>query len=159
MLNDSLEVKIPFKIQVGKPSDYSVTTHFIWKVTMNTDAHDQIISINYTFFSNDNYLFWIREDFVGSIKGTIGGAYPPQIISSSETMKTGDNELKIKVNINTMSKKPSICYFKLEIYEPHVNVTALDSDGDGILNATDPLPAFNNYIGLSILGVCGVFPE
>ena len=157
-LNEFLEVKIPFRIQIGKPSDYNITTHFMWKVTMNTESHDQIISVNYTFFSNDNYLFWIREDFIGALKGTFSGAYPPQTISNPETIKTGDNELKIKVNTSTIGKKPSVGYFKLEIHDPHVNVTALDLDGDGILDATDPLPSLNNYAGLSILSVWGVFP-
>jgi len=156
-LSDSIEVSIPFRVQIGKPSAYNITTHFIWKVTMNTDAHDRVVSINYTFFSNDNYLFWIREDFVGALKGTFSGAYPPQTITAPAT-NTGDNNLKIKANINAISNKPSACYFKLEIYDAYVNVTALDLDGDGVLDPVDPLPTFNNYIGLSIIGVCGVFP-
>jgi hypothetical protein len=157
-LNEFLEVKIPFSIQIGKPSDYNITTHFTWKVTMNAESHNQIISINYTFFSNDNYLFWIREDFIGALKGTFTGAYPPQTIGNPQTIKIGDNELKIKVNISRIDKKPSKCYFKLEIQDPHVNITALDLDSDGILDAADPLPTLNNYTGFSILGICGVFP-
>lgn len=156
-LNDSIEVSVPFRVQIGKPSAYNITAHFIWKVTMNASAHDRVISINYTFFANDNYLFWIREDFVGSLIGTFSGAYPPQIISTS-AINMGDNSLKIKANINAISNEPSACYFKLEIYDAYVNVTALDLDGDGVLDPVDPLPTFNNYMGLSILGVCSVFP-
>lgn len=156
-LSDSIEVNIPFRIQIGKPSTYNITTHFIWKVTMNTDADDRVVSINYTFFSNDNYLFWIREDFVGALKGTFSGAYPPQTINAT-AMNIGDNNLKIKANINAKSNKPSECYFKLEIHDAYVNVAALDLDGDGVLDPVDPLPTFNNYMGLSILSLCGVFP-
>lgn len=157
-LSDSIEANIPFLIEIGKPADYNITTHFTWKVTMNTDAHDRVVSINYTFLSNDNCLSWIREDFVGALKGTFSGAYPPQTIERLEIMNPGDNVLKIKANLNAMSNRPSASYFKLEIYDVHINVTALDLDKDGIFDALDPLPTFHNFIGLSILSVCYVFP-
>ncbi|MEM1540196.1 MAG: hypothetical protein QXJ07_02290 [Candidatus Bathyarchaeia archaeon] len=157
-LKDFMEINIPFKILKGKPKNYNLTTDFTWRMVIDSEGHDRVISVNYTFFLNDKYFNWIREDFVGALKGTFGGGYPPQTISKSEALNVGDNKLTIRVSIDAQANKSSRCYFRLEISNVHVKVKALDLDGDGILDPIDPLPSFNNYIGLPLFGIIGIFP-
>jgi hypothetical protein len=157
-LSDSIEINVPFRILKGAPRGYNSTIDFTWFVTMDCEDPDRIVSVNYTFFSNDNYFLWIREDFVGALKGTFGGSYLPQNISKPEMLNVGDNELTIRTLIDAKAEKPSKCNFRLEISSVHVKVEALDLDGDRILDPVDPLLGFNNYVGLPIFGIAGIVP-
>jgi len=155
-LSDSIEINVPFRIPEGGPQVYGSTIDFTCRVVEDSEGHDRVVSVNYTFFSNDNYFDWIRHDFVGALKGTSGGSYPTQTISKPETLNIGDNKLAIRVLINASAEEPSSCYFRLEISNVHVRVEALDLDGDGILDPIDPLLSFNNIV-LLLAGVTGIF--
>lgn len=157
-LEDTMEINVPFKMPKGKPEGYNVTIDFEYLVRIDSEAKDRIVSVNYTFFSNENYLHWIREDFVGALKGTFGGSYPTKNIAKPETLNVGDNILKIKIIITTKAESPSKCHFHLEINNVYVKVKSLDLDGDGILDPVDLLPSLNNYAGLSALGIIEAIP-
>jgi hypothetical protein len=153
----SLHMNIPFKILAGTPRNYDVTSQFDWLVTYSNEDVDRVVTMIYSYFSNGDYLYSIRQDAVGAMKGKFGGSYQPRTINKSETMRLGDNLLEIVLEINTAtSHTPSTSSdFRLGISHSHVNVKASDSDGDGILDIVDPIQGLNNYIIVLALGIGG----
>lgn len=110
-----------------------------------------------TYLSNGEYVHQRRETWLIDLGS--GGGYVDSVTIPHETLKIGENTVKILININSTTSEPITKPGLFYIVYDEINVVErrIDTDSDGISNSFDPVVNTNN-LQLSAMLMIALFP-
>ena len=148
--DETFNIETIFNVPSGKLIGYHVVSSLEFYVDAASDDWRNT-TVTYTFLCNDEEVRVIVEHIDGTDL-RYGGSYPEELIDS-EALKIGENKLIVNVTITSQSAVAESSSFILKIEQVKISVKGIDFDGDGILDALDPLLGVNNYHVTPIVAV------